>query len=53
MYRCPSCGEALLAGVQAKELDPDDAYVYATDRRLFQRFVTDTSMIPKLDLASG
>jgi twitching motility protein PilT len=45
--------QALLAGVQAKELDPDDAYVYASDRRLFQRFVSDTSMLPKLDLASG
>ena len=44
--------QALLAGVQAKELDPDDAYVYAADRKLFQRFVTDTSMVPKLDLAS-
>ncbi|MCZ8130703.1 MAG: PilT/PilU family type 4a pilus ATPase [Steroidobacteraceae bacterium] len=45
--------QALLAGIQAKELDPDDAYNYATDRKLFQRFVTDTSQLPKLDLASG
>ena len=45
--------QALLAGVQAKELDPDDAYVYALDRKLFQRFVTDTSILPKLDVTSG
>jgi twitching motility protein PilT len=45
--------QALLAGVQAKELDPDDAYVYALDRKLFQRFVTDTSILPKLDITSG
>jgi twitching motility protein PilT len=45
--------QALLLGVQAKELDPDDAYVYANDRKLLQRFVTDTSILPKLDLAGG
>ena len=45
--------QALLANVQAKEIDPDDAYVYASDKRLFQRFVTDTSVLPKLDLAAG
>lgn len=45
--------QALLTGVQSKELDPDDAYEYASDRKLFQRFVTDTSIIPKLDLAGG
>ena len=45
--------QALLAGVQAKDIDPDDAYVYANDKRLFSRFVTDTSVLPKLDLAPG
>ncbi len=45
--------QALLAGVQAKELDPDDAYVYALDRKLFQRFVTDTSILPKIDITTG
>jgi len=43
--------QALLANVQAKEVDADDAYVYATDKRLFARYVTDTSVLPKLDLA--
>jgi len=41
--------QSLLAGVLAKELDPDDAYVYALDRRILQRYVTDTSMLPKTD----
>ena len=45
--------QALLANVQAKEIDPDDAYVYASDKRLFSRFVTDTTVLPKLDLAPG
>lgn len=44
---------ALLAAVQAKEIDPDDAYVYANDKRLFARYVTDTGILPKLDLAPG
>jgi twitching motility protein PilT len=45
--------QALLANVQAKEIDPDDAYVYASDKRLFSKFVTDTSLLPKFDLAPG
>ena len=45
--------QALLAAVQAKEIDADDAYVYATDKKLFSRYVTDTSVLPKLDLAPG
>lgn len=43
--------QALLAGIHSKELDPDDAYIYANDRRQFQRYVTDTSMLPKNELA--
>jgi twitching motility protein PilT len=45
--------QALLASVQAKEVDPDDAYVYAADKRQFSRYVTDTTLVPKLDLAPG
>jgi twitching motility protein PilT len=43
--------QALMAGVLAKEIDPDDAYIYANDRKQFQRYVTDTSMLPKNELA--
>ena len=37
--------QALQAALNAREIDPDDAYAYATDKRMFQKFVTDTSMI--------
>ena len=43
--------QALLANVTAKVIDADDAYVYASDKKLFARYVTDTSVLPKLDLA--
>jgi twitching motility protein PilT len=45
--------QALLAGIQAKELDPDDAVNYASDRKLFARFVTDATLAPKLGSADG
>ena len=41
--------QALQAALNAREIDPDDAYAYATNKSMFQKFVTDTSMIPKLD----
>jgi twitching motility protein PilT len=41
--------QALLAAINARSIDPDDAYAYASDKRAFQRFVTDTTMLPKLD----
>jgi twitching motility protein PilT len=41
--------QALMAAVQAKEVDPDHAYSFASDKRLLQKFVTDTSIVPKLD----
>jgi twitching motility protein PilT len=45
--------QALLAAVQAREIDPDDAYGYATDKKALQKFVTDTSLVPKLDVAAA
>jgi hypothetical protein len=38
--------QALLAAISAKLVDPDDAYRYATDRKKFERFVTDTTVLP-------
>jgi twitching motility protein PilT len=35
--------QALLAAIQAKEVDPEQAYGYAVDKRQFQRYVTDIS----------
>ncbi|HEY8539462.1 MAG TPA: hypothetical protein VIL28_11395, partial [Steroidobacteraceae bacterium] len=45
--------QALLQAIVAKEIDPDDAYIYAQDKKLFARYVTDTSVLPKMDLAPG
>ena len=45
--------QALLGAIGAREIDPDDAYSYATDKRPFQKYVTDTSMLPKVDLAAA
>ncbi|HTX23554.1 MAG TPA: PilT/PilU family type 4a pilus ATPase [Steroidobacteraceae bacterium] len=45
--------QALLAAIAAREIDPDDAYAYAHDKRLFQKYVTDTSMLPKVELAGA
>jgi twitching motility protein PilT len=44
---------ALLQAIRAKQIDPDDAFAYSTDKRQFQNFVTDTTILPKLDLATG
>ena len=41
--------QALLAAIRAKEVDPDDAYLHANDKKLLQRFVTDPSLLPKSD----
>lgn len=43
---------ALLEGIKAKQFDPDDAYRFATDKKAFQKYVTDTSMLPQLDLTT-
>jgi len=45
--------QALLQAVQAKEVDPDDAYLHASDRKSFQRFVVDSSLLPRVDLVGG
>ena len=48
-YGMQMLDQALLAAITAKEIDPDDAYAYATEKRLFQKYVTDTSLLPKLE----
>jgi twitching motility protein PilT len=45
--------QALLTAIAAREIDPDDAYGYAMDKRAFQKYVTDTSMLPKIDVAGA
>ena len=38
--------QALLTAINAKLIDPDQAYIYAADKRQFQRYVTDMSGAP-------
>ncbi len=42
----------LLEGIKAKQLDPDDAYRFATEKGAFQKFVTDTTLLPQLDIST-
>ena len=37
--------QALLSAIQAQRADPDDAFKYAHDKELFERFVTSTSVL--------
>jgi twitching motility protein PilT len=45
--------QTLLDAIHAKEIDPDDAIRFATDKRKFQRYVTDTDLVPILDQAGS
>lgn len=38
--------QALLNAINARLIDPDDAYRFANDRSKFERFVTDTTVLP-------
>lgn len=42
--------QALLDAINAKEIDPDDAIRFANDKSKFARFVTDTDLVPTLDI---
>lgn len=44
--------QALLEAINRKEIDPDDAYRFANDKKKFTRFVTETSILPTLDVGS-
>lgn len=41
--------QTLLEAIERHEIDPDDAFRFANDKKKFQRFVTDTSVLPTLD----
>jgi twitching motility protein PilT len=41
---------ALLEAINNKEIDPDDAIRHANDKKKFTRFVTDTDLVPILDI---
>jgi twitching motility protein PilT len=44
---------ALLRAIQKKEIDPDDAIRFANDKRKFKRFVTDTDVLPMMDVGGN
>jgi twitching motility protein PilT len=45
--------QALLEALQQKQIDPDDAYRHAQDKKQFQPFVTDPTLLPKVSLVGG
>ncbi|MGE3542086.1 MAG: type IV pilus twitching motility protein PilT [Candidatus Tectimicrobiota bacterium] len=45
--------QALFEAVHKKEIDPDDAYLRAQDKKPFQRFVTDPGLLPKISLVGA
>jgi twitching motility protein PilT len=45
--------QALLAAITAKEVDPDDAFSYAVDKRQFQRYVSDSGELPRTGSNGG
>jgi twitching motility protein PilT len=44
--------QALLDSLARKEIDPDHAVTYAANRQPFQRYVTDTTLMPKLEVTN-
>ena len=45
--------QALLGAIAAREIDPDHAYTFAMDKKAFQKYVTDTSMLPKIEVTAS
>ena len=43
--------QALLESLSKSEIDPDDAYIHASDKQQFQRFVTNPDLLPQVNLA--
>lgn len=45
--------QALMEALKNKEIDPDDAYINAVDKKQFQRFVTNPDLLPQVNLIVG
>jgi twitching motility protein PilT len=43
--------QALMEAINRRLVDPDDAYRFAVDKKQFARFVTNSGVVPKLDIA--
>jgi twitching motility protein PilT len=48
-YGMQMMDQSLLVAIEKKEIDPDDAFRFAVDKKKFTRFVTDTSILPTLE----
>ena len=44
---------ALLEAIRKKEIDPDDAIRFANDKKKFERFVTNTDVVPLVDVGGN
>jgi twitching motility protein PilT len=42
--------QALLEAISAKQIDPDDAIRFANEKKKFQRYVTDTDLVPTIEV---
>jgi twitching motility protein PilT len=42
--------QSLLDAIQAKEIDPDDAIRFASDKKKFERYVTNTDLVPIMEI---
>lgn len=45
--------QTLLDAINAKEIDPDDAIRFALDKKNFQRYVTNTDLVPIIEIGDG
>jgi twitching motility protein PilT len=45
--------QALLDAITRKEIDPDDAYHFASEKSKFARYVTDTASLPLVDIGGN
>ena len=45
--------QALMDAINAKEVDPDDAYRYAHEKKRFHRFVTNKDLVPLVDVGGN
>ncbi|MDA1063479.1 MAG: PilT/PilU family type 4a pilus ATPase [Proteobacteria bacterium] len=45
--------QALMDAINAKEVDPDDAYRYANEKKRFHRFVTNKDLVPLVDVGGN
>jgi twitching motility protein PilT len=46
-YGMQNLDQALITAVQAKEVDPDDAYHYAVEKRALEKFISNTQLLAR------